>query len=1091
MMKTKFAAKGISILLAAALVLSAFTMPAFPAQAADTVQAKTCSVTDSGTCGDNVTWSLGSDGTLTISGSGAMTEYTSTASYPWSSYKTTVKYIVIESGVTNIPWGAFYYFIMLKEVTIPDTVTSIGAYAFSYCSALTEITFPDSLTTIGSRAFYYTGLTQITIPESVTSIQSYAFYNCSSLSKVYFDGDAPALSSSVFSSAIGIFYHSSLDGWENALNSWSVPDGSVWYDLDSMISPADFTITAQLSLATGETGSITTNADDYLAMILVWSSSDYTVASVAQDGTVTGIGGGTAVITAGTEDGSYQASCTVTVSADTSSLPDAAVEVSDAAVSENISANNYTKWSSTVNSYIYENEDGTRTRVEYISGTGVCIETWSAEGDLQSSQTVSAELSLFGGFYSGEDDNFLVFGQTNSTEDDTAEVIRVVKYSKSWVRQDALNITDINTTEPFDAGSLRMTETDGVLYIHTSHEMYASSDGVNHQANLTLVIDESSMTLTDQNSEISNNSTGYVSHSFNQFIQTDGEYVYRADHGDGYPRGILISRTSTDTAVTNVSYTEAFTIQGTTGVNATGVSVGGFELSDNHCLLAGNSVDQSDADTYSASGTRNIFLNITDKSFGSSETVWITDYSSSDGVTVRTPQLVKVSSSIFLLLWEEVNASTVQTKAVLVNDDGKLLTDITALCVRLSDCQPILTEDGLVTWYVADGDEVTLCRVNPYRLADTPALAHTYEAVVTDPTCTADGYTTYTCSVCGDSYVEDATAAIGHTEGDPVVTTTDTKITYAYYCTVCSELLRTVTEAVEDASSDGDGTGSDDGSGSSSGSDSDSGSGSGSGSGSDDGSDSDSGSGSNSGSGSGSDSGSSAGSSYTVPTASVSVSKVSLTGATEAEVAATLLMLTDDGDTADSSYSLLQAKAKKTTTKSIKLTWKKVSGAVTYVVYANQCGSGRKLQKYKTVTGTSLNIKKIAGRKVAKGKYYKFLVVALDKDGKVIATSKTVHAATKGGSVTNEKSLTIYKGKKKVSTLTIKTGKTVKIKTKSTLQDQAKKLRRHRKTKYESGNTQIATVTANGKIKAKAKGTCYIYAYAQNGVSTKVKVTVE
>ncbi|MCD8314227.1 MAG: hypothetical protein LUD44_01080, partial [Firmicutes bacterium] len=83
-----------------------------------------------------------------------------------------------------------------------------------------------------------------------------------------------------------------------------------------------------------------------------------------------------------------------------------------------------------------------------------------------------------------------------------------------------------------------------------------------------------------------------------------------------------------------------------------------------------------------------------------------------------------------------------------------------------------------------------------YTADETDATGHSYEAVVTAPTCTDGGYTTYTCSICGDTYTADETAATGHSWDDGVVTTEPTATTdgvMTYTCTVCGE---TYTEAI-------------------------------------------------------------------------------------------------------------------------------------------------------------------------------------------------------------------------------------------------------------------------------------------------------
>ncbi len=84
----------------------------------------------SGTCGDNLTWKLDSNGVLTIKGTGELF-YQASSSYPWYSISESVHKVVIEIGVTSIGAFAFYHCTKLESIFISDSITSIGLNAFT------------------------------------------------------------------------------------------------------------------------------------------------------------------------------------------------------------------------------------------------------------------------------------------------------------------------------------------------------------------------------------------------------------------------------------------------------------------------------------------------------------------------------------------------------------------------------------------------------------------------------------------------------------------------------------------------------------------------------------------------------------------------------------------------------------------------------------------------------------------------------------------------------------------------------------------------------------------------------------------------
>ena len=218
-MKTK-KLRILSALLALAMLLALLPTAAFAEGSAPPT---------SGTCGaegSNLTWTLDSDGTLTISGTGAMKEYEDYTKRPWVAHKNEIKKVVIEEEVTTIGkhafedcsqlstvelpqngklkkigFNAFGYLTpgsapIITEIVIPNSVEEIAPSAFDHCTKLATVTFASGsrLKTIGLNAFQYTAIEEIRIPASVEQLGTepmfgggWTFYNCSNLKKVVFE----------------------------------------------------------------------------------------------------------------------------------------------------------------------------------------------------------------------------------------------------------------------------------------------------------------------------------------------------------------------------------------------------------------------------------------------------------------------------------------------------------------------------------------------------------------------------------------------------------------------------------------------------------------------------------------------------------------------------------------------------------------------------------------------------------------------------------------------------------------------------------------------------------------------------------------
>ena len=170
----------------------------------------------SGECGkngDNLTWVLTGDGTLTISGGGEMENYTDSSVAPWYSNRTKILSAVVEPGVESVGNYAFYACLKLASVSLPGGVKSIGESAFQNCAKLTAVEIPEGVTSIGSSAFDgCSSLTSVTIPNSVTSIDGYTFYGCSSLASVTIPNGVTSIGGHTFYGC-------------SSLTSVTIPDG--------------------------------------------------------------------------------------------------------------------------------------------------------------------------------------------------------------------------------------------------------------------------------------------------------------------------------------------------------------------------------------------------------------------------------------------------------------------------------------------------------------------------------------------------------------------------------------------------------------------------------------------------------------------------------------------------------------------------------------------------------------------------------------------------------------------------------------------------------------------------------------------------
>ena len=407
-------------------------------------------------------------------------------------------------------------------------------------------------------------------------------------------------------------------------------------------------------------------------------------------------------------------------------------------------------WSSPIKNYLYE-ENGDLVRIECKEGdeknkkskkskaNKVIVNRYDKTGNLISTKTLDYQGEKFGGFYRGEDYNYLIFGNDNREHKDNKEVVRIVKYDRDFIEIAKLSVNGAYTWEPFGAGSLRCGEIGNIILVHTARGRY---DG--HQSSLTIAFDEDDMSLLSED-DMGAFQKNHVSHDFNQFVMADGNEFITVDHGDGYPRGILVSWLSTDNNQNPGDYysyvtgnsifspskkIEILTVFGSG--NQTGVSIGSAINMATKVLVGVNRMDYSKAksfNSYIIEGKdvykRDIVLYSLDKNTLEVTENKYTDYTKDKNTTYTAPKMVKLDDTRVMLIWNKLNMTwkklndkiiiknlkTSVLQYLIVDENGNKLSEIkTVKDMIVTDEAPILF-DNKVVWSQYSGGRLVLNQI--------------------------------------------------------------------------------------------------------------------------------------------------------------------------------------------------------------------------------------------------------------------------------------------------------------------------------------------------------------------------------------------
>lgn len=354
----------------------------------------------------------------------------------------------------------------------------------------------------------------------------------------------------------------------------------------------------------------------------------------------------------------------------------------------------------------------------------VGIEYYDNSFRIKSRKTIPLELEYWGGFFNGSDSYYLVEGKSNEKENDAAEVIRVIRYNKSWKKTGSASITGNSqwywgkVRHPFWAGCVEMAEQNGKLYIATGHEGYVDeSVGQGHQGFLMIEVDLASMKGRIV--------AGDLWHSFAQYIKSENSYLYVLEQSEG-SRYTKLSRYNT--ASNEVTSLNVFSYGG----NRTSAwaidcyaSVDGMAVAADNILCIGTSIDQKKYTSVLKNKNipHNIYLTVTPKNnFTEKATVvkQLTNYTGG-GKCFLGVKITKINDNRFMISWEEYGSR----QAVKDNDDlsgsilhylfidgkGNKVSKEMTKSAPVSNCQPVVKK-GKVVYYASNSNMVNFYSID-------------------------------------------------------------------------------------------------------------------------------------------------------------------------------------------------------------------------------------------------------------------------------------------------------------------------------------------------------------------------------------------
>jgi len=700
--------------------------------------------------GDNLTWTLDSDGVLTISGTGAMADHQ--WDITWANERGYVKKVIIEEGVTSVGAYAFRYEENLTYVELPSTITSIDKYAFYSCGALQEIDFPQSLKTIDEYAFQWCeSLTKIALPAGMALIGEAAFQACTDLKTAVFAGDVQEIDPSAFYGSLGnlTFY---------GLSKGNISDHAD-YNYIPFVLITDQKVTGlYLGRNLGETYATLTwkpvdFADGYKIYRYDASAKKYkllkTTAARANTYKVTGLKAGTVyqykvvsfVKIAGKDYDGISSVLKFRTKTSAANIKTKNTKISNgfgAAVKTVTNAysgldaytrHNYSSYSAAPSDICQFTDNKGNYCVAYAnkSYTYIFIRAYNTDMKQMYYRKIKQLYPLLGSVACDDKGNFyVVWGKQDKNEKPGAVTLAVTKYDKAGKLIKTVKFKSqysSSVQHPFRSGNCDIAINGNLLYCNYSKGRY---DGHQSNANFGLEMDTMTVVYPYYN---------YVSHAFDQRVLFDKDgRAWFVNHGDGSPRAFEVESRIDDQVAEYMPfhfYAPESAWDDMWVLNRTNANLGGVVETSSGLVLVGSSVKSLQKSGYN-SQKKNLFVMYADTSKQMLDGVirsgyclgekvtdkgvkWLTSYTGQD---VQNPQVVMTNDDKIVILWETSKNDVYQnTYYMILSSNGKKLQNATKIPgVKLNANEEPVFKDGYVYWSTCQNGNMSSNKLKIHRL---------------------------------------------------------------------------------------------------------------------------------------------------------------------------------------------------------------------------------------------------------------------------------------------------------------------------------------------------------------------------------------